>query len=663
MISIINLKYNHSNFHHSTLNMPDLFPTFTTPFFNLIERLGIPVQSLSPTVRNLLAGVALAALLRYTFLAKPKKAPRYVSNLDNVGAKVGQDSIPSKRYDVIVVGGGTSGCALAARLSEDPNIRVLLLEAGGSGSALPASVTPAGFGPKMLGGCSSINAQMAQYGAFGDFDQWAEHTGDESWAWKNFGKYFRKFESYQPHPDYPGIDESARGRNGPVKVGFYNTITDKSRAFIQAAKGVGIPETKDFNGPNGTNGVARRVSSETAYLTPEVLARPNLTVAINATATRVIFDTSGSKPRATAVEFGRVAGGPRWVAHAKEIVLSGGAVHSPHLLMVSGVGPSAHLKSHNIPIVKDIPGVGQKLYDHPVIDVYLKDASSTSSKFMKPQSPSDVVKLIGAIWQYKQATKKGWQGGRDEAGPLGMNVRTLKHTQCGTPVLIFLLSIQFGEAAAFVRSDDPVLFPGAPVLPDSTSAKDSPDLEIFSTPFAYKEHGKVVFNEHTFALHVYLLRPSSYGAVLLRSSDPWVQPSVNPNYLKEPEDIKKLARGVKLCLRIAQEQPLAKYLAHDDKRELYDHGKYHYVNDDEALEKLVTERVETVYHPTTTCRMGKSIEDGDVVDSKLRVFGIDGLRVCDASVFPWIVSGHTAGACFATAEKLADEIKAEFRAT
>ncbi|KAF9048624.1 hypothetical protein BJ165DRAFT_1461196 [Panaeolus papilionaceus] len=657
--------------------MADLFPTFTTPFFNLIERLGVPVHSLSPTVRNVLAGVALAALLRYTFLAKPKKAPRYVSNLGNVGAEVG--STASKHYDVIIVGGGTSGCALAARLSEDPSIRVLLLEAGGSGTALPASVTPAGFGrllydskhvhglrtepqvaaggkqnfwprAKMLGGCSSINAQMAQYGAFGDFDQWAEHTGDDSWAWKNFGKYFRKFESYQPHPDYPGIDESARGRNGPVKVGFYNTITDKSRAFIQAAKKVGIEETKDFNGPNGTNGVARvltyvderfkRVSSESAYLTPDVLARPNLTVAINATATRIIFDKSSATPRATGVEFGRVAGGPRWVAHAKEIVLSGGAIHSPHLLMVSGVGPATHLKAHNIAIVKDLSGVGQKLHDHPVVDVYFKDATNNSSKYMKPQSPSDVFKMLRAVWKYKQASKKGWQGGQDEAGPLGMN---------------------FGEAAAFVRSDDPVLFPNAPVLPDSTSAKDSPDLEIFSTPFAYKEHGKVVFSEHTFALHVYLLRPSSYGAVLLRSSDPWVQPSVNPNYLKETEDVKKLARGVKLCLQIAQQEPLAKHLAHNDKRELYDHGRYHYVNDDDALEKLVTERVETVYHPTTTCRMGKSAEDGDVVNSKLRVFGIDGLRVCDASVFPWIVSGHTAGACYATAEKLADEMKAEFK--
>jgi choline dehydrogenase len=221
--------------------------------------------------------------------------------------------------------------------------------------------------------------------------------------------------------------------------------------------------------------------------------------------------------------------------------------------------------------------------------------------------------------------------------------------------------MNFGECAAFVRSDDPTLFPPSEYpdkLVDSTSALDSPDLELFSTPFAYKDHGRIRFDVHTYGLHVYLLRPTSHGEVLLKSASAWVQPSVNPNYITTPEDLAKLGRGVRLCLHIARTEPLASVLDETFLRADLDHQKH--LCTDEEIEALVRERVETVYHPASTCRMAPK-EEGGVVAADLRVYGVQGLRVCDASVFPWIVSGHTAGACYAIAEKLADEMKAELR--
>ncbi|KAH9995649.1 GMC oxidoreductase [Russula compacta] len=616
------------------------------------------------------AAVTLLAIAIRVVASGPPKRNGIQKDLRKVGKVVGDvgSGDDFDGYDVVIVGGGTAGCALASRLSENPDVRVLVLEVGRSVVKHPLVRIPSAFPlifgtslafnlyttlqhgsggrrhywprAKMLGGCSSINAQIFHYGDPSDYDEWARLGGEgaESWAYKAFHKYFVKFEKFVPNKAYPGVIADEHGVNGPVEVGFHGYHSAITQRFIEACSRVGIPLRADLNSPHGTAGVAklmtyidssgRRVTTESAYLTPAVLSRPNLTVAVNACATRILFDTSGPRPRAVGVEFASSRDGPRFHVRAKnEVILAAGAIHTPHILMLSGIGPAAHLTEHKIPVIASLPGVGEHLMDHAVVDVALAETSGSSLSFLEPTGLWHSIKRAYAFFTYSLTGK----------GPLTTNI---------------------AEAAAFFRSTDPVLFPDTAVLPahseDSTSGPHAPDLEFFVSPVGYTTALKGILpNVDMLGLHMTLLRPTSKGNLQLKSSDPFEQPLINPNYLSTGHDLAVLERGMAILTRVMHTSPFADIIDHteSDKRL----GHWLPTAKPADVRAYVRSHLETLYHPTSTARMAP-LSHGGVVDARLRVHGVWSLRVVDASIFPTIISGHTAAPTIAVAEKAADMI-------
>jgi choline dehydrogenase len=521
----------------------------------------------------------------------------------------------SSEFDVVIVGAGSAGCALAGRLSEDPSLRVLLLEAGGSDDVLEVQV-PAGlyktwrtrldwnyttepqpglggrklFWPrgKLLGGSSSINAMIYIRGARADYDGWADLTGDKSWSYDHVLPLFRRMED-----NARGADRF-HGVGGPLRVEDLRSPHPWTRAVVQSAVAAGYPRNDDFNGATQegvgqyqvTQKRGRRWSSADAYLHPAE-RRPNLTVRTGALTTRVLV----SGGRATGVEY-RSGGRVHTVHATREVVLSGGAVNSPQLLMLSGIGPAEHLRSVGVDVVHDLPGVGGGLQDHPLVPVVWNVRSGKS--LIRAESPSGYAKWFGA-----------------RRGPLTSNL---------------------AEAGLFTRS--------APELAE-------PDLQYHFLPVKFWKQAEVDPDVDAFTAAVVLVRVHSRGSVRLRSADPSWAPAIDAGYLTDERDLDALVVGVEKARDIASGGPLAAVLADEWSPGGSVHGR-------DALRETVRNTLESLYHPTSSCRMGT--DEQAVVDSELRVRGIAGLRVVDASVMPTLVRGNTNAPTIMIAERAADLI-------
>jgi choline dehydrogenase-like flavoprotein len=526
-------------------------------------------------------------------------------------------------HDYIIIGGGSAGCVLAARLTEDPSVRVALIEAGPPDSSVlihcPAGLAllakngqanwafetvpqpglggRRGYQPrgKVLGGSSSVNAMIYARGQHADYDEWAAQ-GNEGWGWRDVLPYFKRAEHNERGAD------AFHGTGGPLNVMDLRSPNRFGPVFVQAAVQAGFAPNPDFNGADQegvgmyqvTHQKGERFSAAKAYLTPN-LSRPNLQVITQAYTTRILMEGK----RAVGIEY-REGGQLHQLKAAREVLLCAGALQSPQLLMLSGIGPAAHLQSHGIAVAHDLPGVGRNLHDHVDV-VQVVDAPQLKDLF--GLSAAGLVRVLKGIFEWR-------------------NFRS------------GMLTTNFAEAGGFIKSD-----PG----------EARPDLQLHFVVGKLVDHGRKTVFGHGYSCHVCLLRPQSRGSVQLASRDPAAAPLIDPNFLGDADDLQRLVRGFKIMRRILSQSALAGY----GGRELPASAG---ATTDEQIEAFIRSRADTIYHPAGSCRMGSGALD--VVDAKLQVHGVAGLRVVDASIMPRLVSGNTNAPTIMIAEKAADMIKA-----
>jgi choline dehydrogenase len=519
----------------------------------------------------------------------------------------------TESFDYIVVGGGSSGCVAAARLVSRGRARVLVLEAGHSHRHPLLDMPPGIFkminGSKfmryhktvpqehlagrahdipqanVLGGGSSVNAQVYMRGRPSDYEAWQDLLRGENdnpgWGWTDVLPHFRGMEGNNR------LHDERHGADGPLLVSDPGHIDDLSRWFVQSVQALGVPYTHDFNGPNQRgvgfyqfmNRRGKRSSAAYAFLAP-LAGDPNLTIRLHCAVRRIDIESG----RATGVTY-RDATGVERRAVAGEVIVAAGSLVTPKLLMLSGAGPAAQLKAHGIDCLVDLPGVGENLIDHPEVPI--------------------IAMANGPYGYYRQGV--GWR--------MLLNGAQFKLFGTGRVTSAGV------EAGAFVN----------PIEPGS-----EPTIQAFCVPIVYLDRDTLGLVDDTYGVTIttVVVKPKSRGFVRLASADPEAMPLVSPNLLKDPADMRAMIEGQRFFLRAMQTRPLSDKIARigiPDPKDL----------SDEALAMHCRRFVKTNYHPSGTCRMGAGDDPLAVLDSRLRVRGIDRLRVCDLSAMPDINAGNT----------------------